>query len=295
MPGEFPRSFVPGVPGRASAPSLPGPLSAWGASAEPRANPGPRRRGPSGQLGQIGAQLAWSEVIGVPERLEDALPARTEARRAAQRPRVDAAPLAARHRGQTAAVQPAVDPDVPELVQRFTLRRGRSRQIDPRLVVVAKMGELVETRLGEAPRRELARQDGWRTRTIPPRARPRAASRARHEIPDREGEPRRAGVVGIPLDVRVVVAILGIDVHVQIAHHRLERELAHGGAEHRLGRLAQGKIAGVPANPKTLAVRTRGAPEGAHQPPPTARIRKTVTTTIAPMTITGASPKRLPL
>ena len=92
----------------------------------------------------------------------------------------------------------------------------------------------------------------------------------------------------------MIVAILRVDVNVEIAHDGLERKLAHRGAKHRLGRLAQGEIARMPSHAQSLGVRVGGTAERTHQSPPTVLMMSTLSTTIAPITTIGAIPNRLP-
>src|SRR5204863_4003996 len=106
-------------------------------------------------LGEERPKLPGSQMVRRPERLEDALPAAREARVVRERAHEDAVALAARHRGQAAAVKTPVDPDVPELVQGLAVLLGMRGQIHAGLVVVAQMEELVKARLRETLPREL--------------------------------------------------------------------------------------------------------------------------------------------
>jgi len=181
---------------------------------------------------------------------EDALSAPREARVMRERPHEDAVALPPRHRGKAAPVEAPVDPDVPELVQRLAILLGMSRQVHARLVVVAKMEQLMKARLGETLPRELPRQDRRRPRASPPRARPGAPSGGRDEVAEREGEPRRAVIVRVPLDVGVVVTVPQIHVDVHVAHDVGESQLPNRVPQHRLRGLAQGKVGRIPADAK---------------------------------------------
>src|SRR5262245_3596306 len=115
---------------------------AWAASL-PRSSPptAPSRCVATGslQLLEVGAQLARSKVVRPPERSEHALADGLVPRRRLERAREDAPALAARHSRETAAIEPPVDPHVPELVQRLAVGFRMAGEIDARLVVVLEM------------------------------------------------------------------------------------------------------------------------------------------------------------
>jgi hypothetical protein len=212
------------------------------------------------------AKLARTEVVGAPEGAEHALTDRRVAGRLSERAREDAAPFRARDRRESAAIQPAVDPHVPELVQGFAIPLRVSREIDTGFVIILEMTELVEASLREASRREVASLERRRPGPTRPRAGPGAPTLHRDEVSEREPEPGRAVVMRVPLDVRVIVPVLEVDRDGEIVHDAREAQLPDALAEHGLGRTSQREVGRMPAHAQDASGRRRGVATS-HQSP----------------------------